>query len=177
MIFSISNLPSRFYIYMYLREDMSPYYVGKGKGNRAWIKHSNETKPPKDKSRVIITHHDLNELGAFVLERWFIRWYGRKDLGTGILRNKTDGGEGASGCIKMRGVPKSAVHRKNISASRLGKKYPNLSEAKKGITQSEQSNILRSIALKGKPKPQRRLSCIHCRKNLYWKNLDGHKCD
>jgi hypothetical protein len=162
---------------MYLREDMSPYYVGKGKGNRAWIKHSNETKPPKDKSRVIITHYDLNELGAFVLERWFIRWYGRKDLGTGILRNKTDGGEGASGCIKLQGVPKSATHRKNMSKARLGKKYPKLSEVKKGITQTEESNLLRSVALKGKPKPQRRLFCIHCRKNLYWKNLDGHKCD
>jgi hypothetical protein len=48
--------PMRFYVYVYLREDKTPYYIGKGSGDRAWVKHSTETKPPKDKSRIIITH-------------------------------------------------------------------------------------------------------------------------
>jgi hypothetical protein len=177
MLFSYSNLPSRFYVYAYLREDRTPYYIGKGKGDRAWIKHSNEIKPPKDKTRVIITHADLTEVGAFMLERWLIRWYGRKDLGTGILRNKTDGGEGSSGCIKLRGVPKSESHKKNISKARLGKKYPKLSASKRGKSQTKESNNLRSSTLKGKLKPQRRLSCIHCRKNLFWKKIYEHTCE
>lgn len=177
MIFSSSNLPPRFYVYMYLREDLSPYYIGKGKGDRAWIKHSNEIKPPKDKSRVIITHYNLTEVGTFILERWFIRWYGRKDLGTGILRNKTDGGEGASGCIKLRGIPKSEEHKKNISLSKTGKKYPKISAAKKGTIRSPKSKLITSKTLLGKPKPQRRISCISCRKNLFWKKLDEHICE
>ena len=177
MIFSKSNPPSGFYHYLYLREDGTPYYSGKGKGDRAWVKHANEIKPPKDRARIVITHWNLLEIGAFIVERWYIRWYGRKDLGTGVLRNMTDGGEGTSGCTKLRGIPKSEEHKKNISLSKTGKKYPKISAAKKGITRSLDSNLLTSKALLGKPKPQRRVSCIKCCKNLFWKNLEEHMCE
>ena len=91
-----------FYTYAYLRSKTSktaeagtPYYIGKGKKGRAYGYHR-RTPVPKDKSKIIILKENLSEQEAFTHEKEMILFYGRKDLGTGILMNWTDGGEGTS---------------------------------------------------------------------------------
>lgn len=88
-----------YYVYAYLREsDNTPYYIGKGKGNRMFASHKH-ISVPKDKSRIVILAENLYENDAFTLETETIKLHGRKNNKTGILRNLTDGGEGCSGMI------------------------------------------------------------------------------
>ena len=86
----------KYYVYQYLREDNTPYYIGKGFGYRMFDKN-HSIYVPKDKSRIEVILDNLSEESAHLLEIELIKYYGRKDKGTGILRNKTDGGEGVSG--------------------------------------------------------------------------------
>jgi hypothetical protein len=109
-----------FYTYAYLREDRTPYYIGKGKSNR--IHSTNRIyKPPKDKSRIIFLKQNLTEEEAFKHEIYMIAVLGRKDNGTGILRNRTDGGDGVSGWVPSEEFRKKAKERMSGSKNNKAK--------------------------------------------------------
>jgi hypothetical protein len=155
------------YTYLYLREDGSPYYVGKGQGRRAYIIQKWH-KPPKDHSKITLQYW-VDEDTALAYERYQIDFWGRKDIGSGILINHTDGGDeppshkGKSQSEShkkkigdaLRGKPKSKASRTNMSIARIGTSLSEetkkrMSESHMGRQVSEETRRKISEANKGK---------------------------
>lgn len=126
----------QYYTYAYLREDRTPYYIGKGSGNRAYRRTKKCIKPPKDKSRIIFLKQNLDEEEAFKHEKYMIAVFGRKDLGTGILYNRSDGGEGLKN--------PSEETKKKMSDKHKGKNHYNYG---KSLTEEHKTKL--SDAQKG----------------------------
>lgn len=100
-----------FYVYLLVRPDGVPFYVGKGKKERVFC-HEADALNTQFKSYKLNTiralHHNQlmvhysidsfhsTEAAAHARERFLIQTIGRHDLKTGPLTNLTDGGEGCS---------------------------------------------------------------------------------
>lgn len=115
---SIKDLPNGFYTYLWLREDGSPYYVGKGFGNRAYTSWSHAVHRPSALSRIILQEFE-SEKDAFSAEVFLIAYYGRLNTGTGCLRNLTDGGENPP---NAKGIKRSEETKKKMSDAQKGPK-------------------------------------------------------
>jgi hypothetical protein len=142
-----------FYTYVWLREDGTPFYVGKGSGDRAYTKYNHRHSPPP-KNRIVL-YIAKDEAEAFENEVALIWYYGRKDLGLGCLRNFTDGGDGVSNYHKgkpwsaarraahktrvawNKGLPMSETARENLRNVNLGKVISTEIRAKMGKAISE----------------------------------------
>jgi hypothetical protein len=168
------------YVYRHIRLDKNePFYIGIGtdsnferayekyncRRNKIWMAIMN-----KSEYDVEILFSDISNEDAKQKEIEFITLYGRKDLGTGTLANRTSGGDG----IKDRAITpeyrkklSDACKRQNrdmrplieLSANlRRGKKLPpefglKISARLKGVPKSEQHKIAGSIVKCGEKNP------------------------
>ena len=80
---------------MYVNEDRTPYYIGKGSGERINRRHKNVTLPPEER-RIILKYFNV-ERDSFQHEKYMIHILGRLSDKTGTLKNVTSGGQGKTG--------------------------------------------------------------------------------
>jgi len=117
--------------------DNTPYYIGKGQGNRAFVQSGHKCPKPNDKADIIILKYFDEENSALKHEKYLIHVLGRKSEG-GILENKTCGGQGMSGHIftpehrrKLSERPVSEETRRKMSEAAKGRIPWN--KGKKGV--------------------------------------------
>lgn len=128
---------AQFYVYIWLRAKDgtfpagTPYYVGKGFHHRA-----NRERGPANHLRLLLPCE--TEQAAFDCERIMIRQLGRIDSGTGMLRNRTDGGEGATGRV-YKHTPET---RAKIGAAHKGRKRPDETRRKMSIAMQGNTSSL-----------------------------------
>jgi hypothetical protein len=148
-----AKLRKNFVVYGYAREGVDRfgntgtyYYIGKGSPQRPYACWNRTIKCPKNRAKNIhIIYSNLSEKEAFRLEIELISKYGRKDLYPewGILHNRTNGGEGASGFVWREGthsrytprcwchVEKGFVFKK--SSAELCRLYPKMELKRKKL--------------------------------------------
>jgi predicted GIY-YIG superfamily endonuclease len=132
-------------VYKHIRLDTNnPFYIGIGKTEkRAFSKHRRnkywKSITSKTNYEVEILFDNLSWEECCVKEIELIKLYGRKDNGTGILVNMTDGGEGSLGIIKSDEV------RKKLSECQSGDKHYFY-----GKSHSDETKEKLSIKLKGR---------------------------
>lgn len=111
-----------------------PFYVGIAK---------TKNRPYSKANRNDHWHNIVNSCGYFVeilhrcswemaceLEQVLISYFGRVNSGTGILCNRTDGGEGSNGAII------SKEHRLKISKANKGSKRPKSKELRNRVSET-----------------------------------------
>lgn len=164
-------MDNSYYVYMYMKPDGTPFYVGKGKEGRHLF-HLQEAKKdnPKDNNKLKINtirkilkqglepeirfiDTNLDEDTAFELEEFLISEIGRVDLGTGTLTNLTNGGEGCKGKII------SNERKEQLRIQMSGENNPNYGKTGDkciwwGRTHTEETKEKMSAWQKGLPKSE-----------------------
>lgn len=149
-----------YYVYAYLREDrFSPYYVGKAKDKSyRHVSPYHSVTVPANRERIVIIKDNLTNEESQALERALIRFWGRQDNGTGVLRNRTDGGEGTDGYKHREDTKRVLSEQKKgkqlWGGSRLITWGDKISEARMGKgknnTNAQRPNIVRGVHYQSK---------------------------
>lgn len=143
-------------VYRHLKPNGKVFYVGYGSFKRAYSKHGRNIHWNNIVSKygyeIEILMTNLCKEDAKELEEFLIKLYGRNDLKTGILCNKTKGGDGGNGIIQH-----SEETKKKISESNKGKKHSNETKLKLSIShignlQTKKSLLKRTITHMNIPK-------------------------
>jgi hypothetical protein len=166
-------------VYRHIRLDTNqPFYIGIGKSEkRAYNKTHHRSEfwhniVEKTEYEVEILFTDITWEEACKKEKEFIALYGRKDNGTGILCNMTDGGDGGYGVV-VKEETKEKIRNYQLSLNKKGKP---------GRVWTEESKLKLANSIKGikhtpeaiekmkKPRvnkanysyPKNKVACIHC---------------
>lgn len=163
--------PMGFYVYAYLRGEQSksiahgkpgtPYYIGKGKGYRAWRSHDTVKLPKDTSNNIIIIAEGLEEDVAFKIESLHIKLWGRKDNNTGILHNQTNGGEGLAGRTHSEETKRKMSLKAKARPPWTDEQKKRHSDARKGAgnpmfgrKDSPEMRLKKSQRMKGDKNPQ-----------------------
>jgi hypothetical protein len=148
-----------FYVYVHLRPDNTPFYIGKGSGNRItdissrskwWWNIVNKDYLVEKFPKYIKLAENLTEEESLNIEKEYIAKFGRKNIHeNGLLINNTNGGEGTSGAIL------SQETRAKMSTSRIGDKNPMWNKPRPDYVKQavSRANKGRPNVWKGKERP------------------------
>ena len=146
------------FVYCYLRTNGSPYYIGiSSNAERPFRlkkpKTKNIIRPIPDRPELVrVLRSGLSWEESQQWECFYIARYGRKDLGTGILRNRTAGGDGCKDHgpnalrLMREGGKRSSQINRELEFAASAKRYGVSVEFWSSLTREERQLVCRRNA-------------------------------
>ena len=154
-------MENNWYVYRHIRLDKNePFYIGIG--NKKNYARAYQIRPDrrnaiwckiflKTEIEVEIILDGLTKTQASAKEQEFIKLYGRIDLGSGVLCNMTDGGDGIWNCVRSDETKEKLRQQKLGSKNPMFGKKPSeetllkMSNSQKGRTHSDEEKKKQSL--------------------------------